>query len=274
MTELEPIVGHYLPVSFDGLAYRVFVEEAGAGMPLLCLHTAGADSRQYRHLLNDPEVTRRFRVVAFDLPGFGDAVPAPGPQAPWDDVLEAMDALGIEQAALVGNSFGAAVALRVAKVAPSRVSGLVLISVPPPGLEPSAELEGAWAAEEAALERGDLEAAVDAVLDAWTLPDAPASLTERVSAMQRRSLALQADAASVSEAPDPIGDDLGALATIDVPALVIAGDREFPDFVRGAELVAGALPRARHAVIEGAGHLAPLETPEALRALLLEFLSE
>ena len=45
-----------------------------------------------------------------------------------------------------------------------------------------------------------------------------------------------------------------------------------PDFVQGAEQFAAALPRARHEVIAGAGHLAPLETPEAFRALLLDFL--
>jgi hypothetical protein len=62
MAEFEPIVGRYLPVSCDGLGYRIFVEETGDGVPLLCLHTAGADSRQYRHVLNDTEVASRFRV--------------------------------------------------------------------------------------------------------------------------------------------------------------------------------------------------------------------
>src|SRR5260370_7929948 len=66
--EFEPIVGHYLTVSSDGVDYRIYVEESGSGVPLFCLHTAGADSRQYRHLLNYSEVARRFRVVAFDLP--------------------------------------------------------------------------------------------------------------------------------------------------------------------------------------------------------------
>ena len=65
MIEFEPIVGRYLTLDVDGLSYRIFVEEAGRGLPLLCLHTAGADSRQFRHLLNDPEITDRYRVVAF-----------------------------------------------------------------------------------------------------------------------------------------------------------------------------------------------------------------
>jgi pimeloyl-ACP methyl ester carboxylesterase len=65
---LEPIVGRYLPLRYNDQEFRIFFEEAGEGVPLLCLHTAGADSRQYRHLLNDAAVTSRFRVIAFDLP--------------------------------------------------------------------------------------------------------------------------------------------------------------------------------------------------------------
>ena len=75
MTEFEPIIGHYLPVRFEGVDYRIFIEEAGRGVPLLCLHTAGADSRQFRHLLNDSEITCRFRVIAFDVPWHGRSNP-------------------------------------------------------------------------------------------------------------------------------------------------------------------------------------------------------
>jgi 3-oxoadipate enol-lactonase len=54
--------------------------------------------------------------------------------------------------------------------------------------------------------------------------------------------------------------------------LVAAGERELRDFADGAEAIARALPRARHEVIPGAGHLAPLETPDTFRDLLLDFL--
>ena len=91
-------------------------------------------------------------------------------------------------------------ALGVAAVAPERVWALALISVPPPELEPSPELQAAWDAEEAALERGDVEGAVAAAVDAWTLPGAPESLRARVAEMQRRALELQADAADLPEA--------------------------------------------------------------------------
>ena len=55
---IEPIVGRYFNLELLGRPHRLYVEEAGQGIPLLCLHTAGADTRQWRGLLNDPEITR------------------------------------------------------------------------------------------------------------------------------------------------------------------------------------------------------------------------
>ena len=53
----EPIVGRYLNLELLGRPHRLYIEEAGQGIPLLCLHTAGSDGRQYRGLLNDPRIT-------------------------------------------------------------------------------------------------------------------------------------------------------------------------------------------------------------------------
>src|ERR1700722_19367944 len=75
MSDFEPIVGRYLPVTIDEEEHRIFIEEAGNGIPLLCLHTAGNDSRQFRHIMNDAEITKRFRVIAFDLPYHGRSTP-------------------------------------------------------------------------------------------------------------------------------------------------------------------------------------------------------
>ena len=200
-----------------------------------------------------PIAAAGYRVIAPDLPGFGDA-PETSPRAPWNDVLETLDALRVDRAALVGNSLGGAVAQRVAALAPQRVSKLVLISAPAFD-EPSERLRAAWAAEEAAIERGDVDAAVAAVVDAWTLPGAPRELRERVARMQRRAFELQLAAGDLPEADDPLTEPPA------VPTLTAAGEHDMPDF---------RPPSA--SIIPGAGHLAPLEQPEAFRALLLDFL--
>jgi pimeloyl-ACP methyl ester carboxylesterase len=215
-----------------------------------------------------------FRAIAPDLPGFGEAAVAAGPQAPWEDVLRTLKELEVTSASLVGNSFGAAVALRVAAVAPAAASRLVLVSPPPLELdEPSAQLAAAWQAEEAALERGDIDGAVDAVLEAWLQPGAPEALRSRVADMQRRAFELQTAAPEAEEAPDPLEHHPEHLERLDMPLLAVAGEHDMPDFKRAIHELAARTPNGRSDLIQGAGHLAPLETPEAFRGLLLEFLS-
>jgi pimeloyl-ACP methyl ester carboxylesterase len=246
---------------------------AGSGPAVLLLHAGIADRTMWREQL-EPLARAGYRALALDLPGFGAAPLAEGPQAPWTDVIETMDSLHVERAALVGNSYGGAVALRVALVAPARVSALALISAPPPQLEPSPQLQAAWDAESAALERGDIEAAVQAVVAAWTRPDAPVALRERLAAMQRLAFATQLAAGDQGEAPDPLEQDPQALTRLRTPALVAVGGHDMPDFLEAAEMLAQTLVNARHEVIEHAGHLAPLETPQDFTRLLLAFLGE
>jgi pimeloyl-ACP methyl ester carboxylesterase len=229
-------------------------DDVGSGPTVVLLHAGVTDRSMWSELLP----LEGFRALAPDLPGFGEAPVAPGPQAPWEDVL----AIAPERFALVGVSFGGAVALRMAAVAPERVTRLLLVSTPPPGLEPSDQLAQAWSREEEALERGDLDAAAQAVAEAW----APPELRPRVAAMSRQAFELQEAAGDVEEAPDPL--DTG-VPHLDVPVLVAAGEHDMPDFRSGSFAASLGAPLE---LIPGAGHLAPLETPEAFRALLLRFL--
>src|SRR4051812_13236890 len=118
-------------------------DESGTGPVVVLLHAGVADRTMWTEHLELLEAAG-YRAVALELPGLGEAVLSPGEQAPWADALAAMDELSIERAALVGNSFGGAIALRVAVVAPDRVSPLVLISAPAPDVEPLPELRAAW----------------------------------------------------------------------------------------------------------------------------------
>jgi len=75
MTRIEPVTGKYVYVEVEGREFRVYFEENGEGIPLLCQHTAGADNRQWRYLLNDRDVTSFCRVIAPDLPYHGKSLP-------------------------------------------------------------------------------------------------------------------------------------------------------------------------------------------------------
>ena len=76
--EFEPMMGRYFTLNIGGDACRIYMEESGSGIPLLCLHTAGSDSRQFRHILSNPDITSRFRVITFDLPWHGKSNPPKG----------------------------------------------------------------------------------------------------------------------------------------------------------------------------------------------------
>ena len=124
---IEPVVGRYLRLDFKGRPHRIYFEEAGPGdgrgIPLVCLHTAGADGRQYRALLNDAEITRRFRVLVFDLPWHGKSSPPPGFERERyqlttdlyvDTVMAFCQALKLDKPVVMGCSIGGRAVLHLA----------------------------------------------------------------------------------------------------------------------------------------------------------------
>jgi pimeloyl-ACP methyl ester carboxylesterase len=120
---IEPVVGRYLRLDFNGRPHRLYFEEAGEGIPLLCLHTAGADGRQYRAILNDAEITGRYRVIAFDLPWHGKSSPPPGFEREAyrlttdlyvDTVMAVSRALDLERPVVMGCSIGGRAVLHLA----------------------------------------------------------------------------------------------------------------------------------------------------------------
>ena len=75
MNKISPVTGHYVDVDVDGLLYKVFYLENGQGQPLVCQHTAGCHNHQWRGLLEDEEITKNYRVIAYDLPRHGKSDP-------------------------------------------------------------------------------------------------------------------------------------------------------------------------------------------------------
>ena len=73
---LKTVFGHYLNLQTDGDPHRVCLENAGAGIPLVSLHTTGADSWQGRALLNDETTTKGIQVIVPDLPWLKKSSPA------------------------------------------------------------------------------------------------------------------------------------------------------------------------------------------------------
>ncbi len=136
--DVEPIEGRYIRIETDG-PNRIYYESAGSGdVPLVCLHTAGADSRQWRHVLNDPAIRERFTVYAFDLPWHGRSFPPMDEAAEWRDgryrlttaeyveyVTSFVEVLDLEAPVVLGCSMGGAIVLELAAEHANRFRGVV-----------------------------------------------------------------------------------------------------------------------------------------------------
>ena len=123
VAKLEPVIGRYMQLEIGGRPNRIYFEEAGRGIPLVCLHTAGADASQYRHLLNDPTITRDYRVIAFDLPWHGKSLPPVGyhledyeltTELYVETVLAVCQGLELDQPVIIGCSMGGRIVLELA----------------------------------------------------------------------------------------------------------------------------------------------------------------
>jgi 3-oxoadipate enol-lactonase len=158
------------------------------------------------------------------------------------------------------------VCLEVATRRPDLVTALVLLDAPLPDHDPAEEFEAYDAEEDRLYEAGDVAGVTDLNVEFWVGGAAP-EVKEAVRVMQRRAVELQL--ASESEPQEPGTIDLGH---IEVPVLVVDGDRDKPDFRAIARRLAAELPNARAATVAGAGHLPALERPEETARLVLAFL--
>jgi len=141
--DIEPILGRYAHIEIEGTRHRIYWEEAGEGIPLVCLHTAGSDGRQYRAVLNDPGITKHFRVMVFDMPRHGKSSPAPGT---FDDdyaltashyvaqIMAFCQAFELDRPVAMGCSIGGRIVLHLARHHPEAFRALI-------GLQSSAHVD-------------------------------------------------------------------------------------------------------------------------------------
>ncbi|MGR8947933.1 MAG: alpha/beta fold hydrolase [Gammaproteobacteria bacterium] len=129
-------VGRYQTVNVDGVKHKVFYFEAGEGIPVLCQHTAGNENRQWRHLLEDRELTKKYRFIAYDLPAHGKSDPPYGGGFHKQDLLltsdwitqfvvNFADALALDKPIFIGCSIGGVIACHLAEKYPERFRGLI-----------------------------------------------------------------------------------------------------------------------------------------------------
>ena len=133
---VEPIIGRYVYLTIQDTEYRVYFEEAGSGIPLLCQHTAASDGRLWRHLLNDDDVTCRFRVIVPDLPYHGKSLP-PETREWWKEEyrltkdffmafqIAIARALSLDRPVFMGCSMGGQLAVELAIAHPDKFRAVI-----------------------------------------------------------------------------------------------------------------------------------------------------
>ena len=262
---------------------RIAYAEAGRGETALLLHSSASSGAQWRSLT---EILRgRWRVLAPDLPGYGQTDQPPGLRAPGlaaeAALIETLLPDSAERIHLVGHSFGAAAALRFAADRPHRLLSLTLI-------EPVAFhlLRGApKGAAEHALFREVIDLAAD-MTQAAADGDGPRGMARFIDYWNGegawRRMRPEAQAALVQQTArvaldfravmtDPTW--LEALRAITAPALVLRGSASPGPTRRIAALISQVMPDARLQTIEGAGHMLPLTHAEAVNAAIVEHIS-
>jgi pimeloyl-ACP methyl ester carboxylesterase len=136
VAKLDHITGQYVYINVQNVEYRVYFEESGRGIPLLCQHTAGADSQQWRHVLNDKDITSKYRVIAFDLPFHGRSLP-PDSVEWWkeeykltksffvDFLVEFSHALNLHKPVFIGGCMGGCIGLYLALEQPDEFGAII-----------------------------------------------------------------------------------------------------------------------------------------------------
>ncbi len=273
--EIEPIVGRYARVRIGEDDCRVYFEEAGAGIPLVCLHTAGSDSRQFRHLMCDPEITAHFRVIAFDLPWHGKSYPPAGWEANdyqlttsrYVDILRTMcAALDLERPVVMGCSIGGRLVLELARAHAREFRALI-------GLE-AADFQAPWY-DTTWLHRGDVHGGeiCAALVSGLMAPQSPPQFRNETlwAYMQGGPGVFKGDLHFYRVD----GDLRGQLAGIDAtqcPLYLLTGEYDFSCTPADTLRTAAAIPGARATIMKGLGHFPMSENPAQFRSYLLPVL--
>lgn len=256
------------------------VDRHGTEVAVVLVHAGVADRRMW-----DPvwgPLTERLDAVRVDLRGHGESDEAPtAPFTHAEDLWDTLDALGVTRCHLVGASLGAGVALEATLARPDAVESLL---VAPPGgsllATRTEDLADFVAAEDAALEAGNVDAAVQANLDAWVagrgrpLGDVDPGVVAAVARMQRRAFDIQlgwGEEAEELEA-DPARDPMHRLAEVRVPVLLVVGGLDLDTILDSADRLEHALDDVTRVDWPDVAHLPSLEQPERFTDLLLEWL--
>ncbi|HET8851810.1 MAG TPA: alpha/beta hydrolase [Ktedonobacteraceae bacterium] len=259
---------------------RLYYEVAGTGHPLTLIHGGLVNRRLWDDQFD--AFAQRYRVIRFDIRGFGDSAP-PTPETPpyflEEDIHSLLKFLDVEKTYVMGLSMGGALAINFTLMYPEMVDALIPVAMGLGGFEATEEdkqLEG-WNQVEEAAKSGNIAQAVEVTLRAWTdgpgrTPDqvSPA-VREKVRAMTTHNFELPEydNATQPQELETPA---ISRLAEIHVPTLILVGDQDVPSILKISDILEKGISGARKVVIPDTAHHLPMEKPQEFNQIVLDFL--
>ncbi|MHC9541776.1 MAG: alpha/beta fold hydrolase [Vulcanimicrobiota bacterium] len=253
--------GTYLSIPWGKVRYL----ERGRGIPLLLLHSNGGTLEGWS--LNMTELGRYYRVIALDIPGYGQSDPVegePGIESLASAVMKVLDTLEIKKTHIAGNSLGGILALEIAAEHPERTGKLVLIGTP--------------CGEEHELQK------LLAILSKWEKEKDLAQITEEEGAgitpkinatlvkLINSNLKMAGSSffqVNRSMASYPFKEQLEKVRN---ESLIIWGDQDGIASINNAWLLSRSLHGAPVHLIKGAGHSPQFDEPQSFNSLVIKFL--
>lgn len=233
------------------------VTDAGEGTPILWIHGFPLSSGIF-----EPQLAiRHIRHLMPDLPGFGESRAHIGELTMEDyarTVIDVLDHRGIDRAVFAGVSMGGYICMAAARLAPERISGLILIDTRETPDDEKGR-QGRFDTIEK-IKREGTGALVESMLPKMVTPAAPAELRERVREIM--TAASPEGCVSALAAMAGRSDSTETLRSMQAPALVVVGENDPITPPADAERMAALLPQGRLVKLPSAAHLSNMEQAE------------
>ena len=256
---------------------QLYYETAGNGMPLVLSHAAFLDSRMFDAVWEP--LAKHFRVIRYDMRGFGQSSPVTGPLCRREDLDRLIKHLDVKEAHLVGCSNGGQISLDLALEQPQRFKSLTLVGSTPSGFELGGEPPRYMLEMFDAMQKGAIDRSNELQIRIWL--DGETREPEQIDSKLRRK-ALEMNRIPVSQSTFFIADTqpinpldppaITRLESVKCPTWVVAGSLDHPEVLRAADEMVNWIPTARKTMIESAGHVPSYEQPDTFVKLLLDFL--
>jgi pimeloyl-ACP methyl ester carboxylesterase len=275
--KLEPIIGRYLTLDLGGRPHRLYFEECGTGIPLVCLHTAGADGRQFRHLMLDEEITAKFRIIAFDMPWHGKSLPPEGwhkeeyrlTTAAYTEMVVAFcRALELDKPVVMGCSIGGRIVLNLAIEHAAVFRALI-------GLE-SADFQSPWY-DTMWLNRPDVHGGevCAALVSGLIAPQCPDETRHETLWMYKQGGpgVFKGDLYFYRVDGD-LRATVGKIDTSVCPLYLLTGEYDFSCTAEDTLRTAGTIKGAEVTIMKEVGHFPMSENPRQFRKYILPVLNK